>query len=305
MNSYFSHDSNARNDEKIAKLRMKYGAAGYGVYFMILERLREASDYMSIKDYNVIAFDLREDSQLIKSVVEDFGLFAFTKDENRGECFYSESFNDRMALKDEKTKRRAEAGKKGAAKRWNKNDKAMLNEKDSNAIAKPSKNIASKVKESKVNKSKENNNIVDGQNSLDLWTNLWGFPNAIAIQDFSDWREEFGDELLSFAITYAGKRDVQAKGAVNYLNRVLDGWRKQGIKTVTDAEKALEEHQQRMANAQGGYKQKGQIHEELPGWAEAENDQPPEPELTSEQQEAHRRVAEQIEKMKREGELNA
>ncbi len=158
MNSYFSHDSNARNDEKIALLRMKHGSAGYGVYFMILERLREAKDYMSVKDYNLIAFDLREDSQLIKSVVEEFGLFAFVNDKNRGECFYSRSFNDRMELKDEKSQRRAEAGKKGAAKRWGSKDKAEPSNNDSNAIAKPSEKIASKEKESKVNKSKENTN---------------------------------------------------------------------------------------------------------------------------------------------------
>jgi hypothetical protein len=154
MNSYFSHDSNARNDEKIALLRMKHGSA-YGVYFMILERLREAKDYMSVKDYNLIAFDLREDSQLIKSVVEEFGLFTFVNDKNRGECFYSKSFNDRMKLKDEKSQRRAEAGKKGAAKRWGSKDKAEPSNNDSNAMAKPSEKIASKEKESKVNKSKK------------------------------------------------------------------------------------------------------------------------------------------------------
>jgi uncharacterized phage protein (TIGR02220 family) len=158
MNSYFSHDSNARNDEKIARLRMKHGSAGYGVYFMILERLREAKDYMSIKDYNLIAFDLRDDSQLIKSVVEDFGLFAFVTDKDRGECFYSKSFNDRMVLKDEKSKKRAEAGKRGAAKRWGDKVEAESSTNDSNAMAKPSKKIASKEKESKVNKSKEDTN---------------------------------------------------------------------------------------------------------------------------------------------------
>ncbi|MEI3107205.1 MAG: hypothetical protein V8T16_17530 [Parabacteroides merdae] len=47
---------------------------------MILERLREEPEYMSVKDYNMIAFDLREDASLIKSVIEDFGLFVFTED---------------------------------------------------------------------------------------------------------------------------------------------------------------------------------------------------------------------------------
>lgn len=132
--SYFSHDSNARNDEKLIRLRMKHGAAGYGVYFMILERLRDEAEYMSVKDYNVIAFDLRVDASLIKDVVENFGLFAFTED---GECFYSESFNNRMSLKDEARTKMSEAGKKGAKKRWNGNSIANSkpSHRDPNGVA--------------------------------------------------------------------------------------------------------------------------------------------------------------------------
>ena len=97
LTSYFPHDSNARNSDKLIRLRMRHKAAGYGVYFMILERLREEPEYTSVKDYNMIAFDLREDASLIKSVVEDFGLFVLTDD---GKYFYSESFKQRMEIKD-------------------------------------------------------------------------------------------------------------------------------------------------------------------------------------------------------------
>jgi len=158
QNSYFSHDGNARNDAKLLKVRMKHGAAGYGVYFMILERLREEDGYMSAKDYNMIAFDLRVDAGLIKSVVEDFGLFAFTED---GECFYSESFNRRMIVKDEIKKKRSEAGKKGGAPRGNDNaSKNKNNQKQANGCfetskeSKGNKNI--KKKESKENVSPRN-----------------------------------------------------------------------------------------------------------------------------------------------------
>jgi len=113
--SYFSHDSNARNDSKIIKLRMRYGMEGYGTYFMILERLREETDYTSVADYNAIAYDLRVNTSLVKAVVEDFGLFSFTQD---GKCFYSESFNARMGIKDKVRKARSEAGKRGNEKRW-------------------------------------------------------------------------------------------------------------------------------------------------------------------------------------------
>lgn len=115
--NYFSHDSNARNDEKLVRLRMKQGAAGYGVYFMILERLREEADYMSAKDYNMIAFDLRVDAAIVKSVVEDFGLFTFTDD---GKCFYSESFTRRMDIKNTLRRQRSEGGKIGMKNRWKK-----------------------------------------------------------------------------------------------------------------------------------------------------------------------------------------
>lgn len=171
LTSYFPHDSNARNSDKLIHLRMRHKAAGYGVFFMILERLREEPSYMSVKDYNMIAFDLREDASLIKSVIEDFGLFVFTED---GKYFYSESFKKRMEFKDDKSKKRSEAGKIGLAKRWGKKESEIANatefianatDNDSNAIAKDEKNIARKEKE-----SKDNNNIPPTPKSGDAVT---------------------------------------------------------------------------------------------------------------------------------------
>ena len=167
VTSYFPHDSNARNSDKIIRLRMRHKSAGYGVYFMILERLREEPNYMSVKDYNMIAFDLREDASLIKSVVEDFGLFVFTED---GKYFYSESFKRRMEIKDEKNKKRSEAGKIGLEKRWNKSEKiakdtksvANATKNDSNAIANVSEN------DSKERKEKESNNTFSDEKDITI-----------------------------------------------------------------------------------------------------------------------------------------
>ena len=145
MNNYFSHDSNARNSDKLIPLRSKYGAEGYGIYFMILERLREESDYMSVKDYNMLAFDLRVDAAKVKAVIENYGLFSFTDD---GKRFYSESFLRRMREKDEKS----EKARNSANSRWNKSER--IEEKcERNANA--SKTDAIKKRKEKVNK--ENN----------------------------------------------------------------------------------------------------------------------------------------------------
>jgi hypothetical protein len=164
--NYFSHDSNARNDEKLVRLRMRHKAAGYGVYFMILERMRDANNYMCAKDYNLIAFDLREDAALIKSVVEDFGLFVFTED---GKYFYSESFLKRMGMKDDVSRKRSEAGKKGSSKRWHK--KGEEKQTDGKAIANlkqtDGKVIARKKesKESNISTDVDNNIPPDGGSS--------------------------------------------------------------------------------------------------------------------------------------------
>lgn len=146
--SYFPHDSNARNDSKILRLRMKYGAEGYGIYFMLLERLREEPDYTSVKDYNIIAFDFRVSADKVKSIIEDFGLFAFTEN---GERFYSEKFILRMGLKDDISKKRAEAGKKGMASRWGENQ-ALNNKAITNPYQTDNKSIT-------LNKSKVKKNI--------------------------------------------------------------------------------------------------------------------------------------------------
>lgn len=111
MNNYFSHDSNARNSDKLLPLRMSLGTEGYGIYFMLLERLREEPSYMSVKDYNMLAFDFRVSSDKVKRVVEDFGLFVFTED---GKHFYSEGFCARMEVKDMKSVK----AKESALKRW-------------------------------------------------------------------------------------------------------------------------------------------------------------------------------------------
>ena len=150
-NKYFSHDSNARNSDKILPLRMRNGAEGYGIYFMILERLREEPEYMSVKDYNMIAFDLRVDAGKVKSVVENFGLFVFTED---GKYFYSESFKRSMQRMDAKSEKLSEAGKRGNEKRWGKQRDFIATQSPPDCICDKK---TSQTKQNKTNKNKIDN----------------------------------------------------------------------------------------------------------------------------------------------------
>lgn len=112
------HDSNARQDEKLLALRMKLGWEGYGLYWGIIEILRDSTDYTGSKDYNEIAFGLRVSAGLVKKIVEDFGLFTFTED---GKRFYSKRLSKDM----DKQARISEKRRQAIQKRWNKRDTSV------------------------------------------------------------------------------------------------------------------------------------------------------------------------------------
>lgn len=138
---YFSHDSNARSDEKILPLRAKYGAKGYGIYFMIIEMLREANAYQMLRQYSIISYELKEDENVIKDIIENFNLF-----EKSEKYFWSKSLKERMKKREDIVRKRRIAGKKGGLA----NVKQMLKQKTSKAQA---------LKERKVKESKGKNNV--------------------------------------------------------------------------------------------------------------------------------------------------
>lgn len=132
---YFQHDCDARQDEKIINLRIKQGWQGYGLFWAIIERLRVSEDYMCIRDYNILAFDFQVNADIIKNIVEDFGLFTFTKD---GKRFYSERLIKDIRAKEELSAARGRAGKKGMENRWGKsNGKSPIRKQDGNTIEEP------------------------------------------------------------------------------------------------------------------------------------------------------------------------
>ena len=249
--NYFSHDSNARNDDKILALRMELGALGYGIYFMLLERMREEADYSCTTSYRVLAFDLHEDADNIKRVVEDFGLFEFADD---GTKFYSDSFNKRMEQMEAKRKKKSEAGKKGAKAKWeklqkthstnenanNENDKktsdvialpkqthstanstdiAPLEQCQSNEQAVNKQNMAkeNKVNKNKVNKSKEKEtklNDKDLLNSISQTTPA----NSVELTKTQQLRNDF--ELLWKLYPKKQRKEDAFKG---YKKAIKDG----------------------------------------------------------------------------------
>lgn len=112
---YFPHYANSRNEDSMIRLRMAHGVAGYGVYHMLMERLRLSPDYQAELDYDILCWDLDCDQELIRSVIYDFGLFEIVCD---GQKFQSPELNAYMHLMEEKKRERSERAKAAAEARW-------------------------------------------------------------------------------------------------------------------------------------------------------------------------------------------
>jgi len=128
---YYPHDLNARNDPKCVRLRMTTGAAGYGVFNILLELLGSEPSHTLPTDYEAIAWDEHLDAELIRQVVNDFDLFVVTDD---GSQFYSRRMLEQFEAIDGAKQRRANAAKKGANARWGNAD-AMQTQCDCLATA--------------------------------------------------------------------------------------------------------------------------------------------------------------------------
>lgn len=135
---YFSHDYNCRNDEKIKKLIRKHGMLGYGVYWSIVEDLYNNANALQT-DYDGLSFDLRVDVEIVKSVLNDFGLFVVNTT-----TFSSSSVARRISRRKEKSIKARESAEKrwGVMRSHNEPDAfAMQPESESNAIKKEKKEI--------------------------------------------------------------------------------------------------------------------------------------------------------------------
>ena len=220
---YFSHDSNARNDHRIMKLRMEYGMEGYGVYWAIIEMLREQSDYtLPIDSIELISYEIRSESNLIEKVIKEFNLF-----EIDGDCFYSRSLARRMERLDSLREKRVEAGRKGG----------LLKQNVSNTKASAKQMPSKKGKESKVKESKVNNKFNEfwilydkkiGKNKCEAkWINLTE-QNRIdcldALPDYIDHTpdKQFRKNPITYLNQESWKDEIVTKGSNFDYDKLFD-----------------------------------------------------------------------------------
>jgi uncharacterized protein YdaU (DUF1376 family) len=111
---YFSHDSNARNDVKIIKLRRQLGIEGYGIYWCLIEMLRDApGNKLPIESIDDIAFSINCSKEKVEAVIRNYDLFMI-----EDETFFSDRLIRSMNQYKELKSSRSKAGKIGMEKRW-------------------------------------------------------------------------------------------------------------------------------------------------------------------------------------------
>lgn len=101
----------------VTTLLIEEGHAAYGVYWMVLELLRDCPSYRIGNNAKNIAWCIHcQDVDLVDRVLHNYGLFNVDEDN----LLTSPWLLDQMASYDDKKRRLQEAGRRGAAKRFGK-----------------------------------------------------------------------------------------------------------------------------------------------------------------------------------------
>jgi len=150
---YFPHFCNARHDRKIRRLRKELGTEGYGIYFMLLETLREQQDLMyPLEDLDLLAEEFDVSEAKVRVAICNYGLFEIDEEEK----FFSPKMLVYLEPYFKMKEQRKIAGQKSADKRKSIEISTTVQRPFNDRSTKESK-----VKESKVNEIKEEYSLVE------------------------------------------------------------------------------------------------------------------------------------------------
>ena len=111
---YFSHDSNAKDDPKCMLLIDQLGLEGYGIFWILIEVLRDQPEYKyPINLIPILARRYNTTAEKMSTVVKNYNLFNFDEKNN----FFSLSLNNRMNRVEKSIEQRRIAGLLSAEKR--------------------------------------------------------------------------------------------------------------------------------------------------------------------------------------------
>lgn len=116
---YFPHPTNLRIGKDVIRMRRAEGAAGYGIYVMLLELMRDSEDQQLYDDPESLSFALHEDDvSMITRICHDYSLFTLTDDGYLRSPFLAMC----QQQADERAAKAREWGRMGAKARYSRAD---------------------------------------------------------------------------------------------------------------------------------------------------------------------------------------
>lgn len=203
---YFSHDSNAKDDPKCILLIEQLGPEGYGIFWILIETLRDQVDHRyPLNLIPAIARRFNTTTEKVSVVVKNYKLF-IVEDE---EFFHSESLNARMMLMDQKREQARFAGKISGQKRKTLNISSTDDERTFNGCSTDDEQLKeSKLKESKLKEKKDRYITVQHLSITEI--------------EYTKLTEKFSksvvDEKIKYAENYAKLKNYKS------LYLTLDNW---------------------------------------------------------------------------------
>ena len=135
---YFPHDSNAKDDPKIMILIDTLNLEGYGIFWVLIETLRDQKDYKCpLALVPVIAKRYNTTAEKVRQVICNYSLFVIENDQ----FFFSKSLINRLDNMNARKQRRIQASIKANETRWGKlsernaNGQLQLSERSANGDA--------------------------------------------------------------------------------------------------------------------------------------------------------------------------
>lgn len=143
---YFPHFCNARHDRKLKRVQKELGIEGYGIYFMLLEVLREQTDLRyPLNEIDLLADEFGSSEQKVRVVICNYDLFQVDENQN--------FFSFKMIIYLQPYFEKSERGRNAAKKRWE-NANAYTNALHEQSISNTSKVKKTKLKETKLKENK-------------------------------------------------------------------------------------------------------------------------------------------------------
>lgn len=140
--------------DAVLKMRMAEGSAGFGLYVLLLEQLRNSDSLSIVLDLNILAWSLHEpDTDRLRRVIKDYGLFQVNPDNTMSSPWLTSV----MAEHEQRRAKLSAAGKKSAAMRQQGSNQV---ETTLDAAPQPPlKEVAKKTEQ--INKEKEINKKIN------------------------------------------------------------------------------------------------------------------------------------------------